>query len=356
MKRVELPRELHPGAWWLWALGLAVAASRTTNPLLLSLVLVVVLVVATSRASVERVRDGFRGYLLIAAVVIGIRVVFRVLFDANSGAHVLFRLPEVPLPASAGIRIGGAVSLEGMLGALYDGLRLATLLVCFGAANVLANPKRLIKAAPAALHEVGVAVTVAVTVAPQLIDSAKRVRRARRLRSGTGRGVHVVRQVLIPVLTDALDRSLMLAAAMDTRGHGRTTGAPVNERRVSGVLVVLGLCGVCVGAYGLLDGTVSRLLGAPAMVIGVLVSAVGVAVGSRRLRTTVYRADPWRRPEWVAAACGLAVAIGLFAAAHVDANNLNPSTQPLHWPALPLVATLFVLVGALPADLTPVPK
>ncbi|MDP9443673.1 MAG: ECF transporter S component [Actinomycetota bacterium] len=33
------PRTLHPGAWWLWALGLAAAASRTTNPAILLLVL-----------------------------------------------------------------------------------------------------------------------------------------------------------------------------------------------------------------------------------------------------------------------------------------------------------------------------
>ena len=30
---------LHPGAWWLWALGLGTAASRTTNPLLLALLI-----------------------------------------------------------------------------------------------------------------------------------------------------------------------------------------------------------------------------------------------------------------------------------------------------------------------------
>ena len=28
----RLPRDLHPVAWWLWALGLAAAASLTTNP------------------------------------------------------------------------------------------------------------------------------------------------------------------------------------------------------------------------------------------------------------------------------------------------------------------------------------
>ena len=38
----RLPRDLHPAAWWLWALALAAAASRTTNPLLLALVLATV--------------------------------------------------------------------------------------------------------------------------------------------------------------------------------------------------------------------------------------------------------------------------------------------------------------------------
>ena len=37
----RLPRDLHPVAWWSWAIGLAVAASLTTNPYLLSVALVV---------------------------------------------------------------------------------------------------------------------------------------------------------------------------------------------------------------------------------------------------------------------------------------------------------------------------
>src|ERR671939_669735 len=31
--RATRSNALHPGAWWLWALGLGTAASRTTNPL-----------------------------------------------------------------------------------------------------------------------------------------------------------------------------------------------------------------------------------------------------------------------------------------------------------------------------------
>jgi energy-coupling factor transport system permease protein len=316
-------------------------------------VLIVVFVVTRACRHDRSSPGGFTGYLTLAAIVIGIRVVFRVVLGGGGGTHVLFRLPEFPLPASSGIRAGGAVTAEGVVGALYDGLRLATLLVCFGAANVLANPKRLIKAAPAALHEVGVAVTVAVAVAPQLVDSARRVRRARRLRGGGAAGrMHLVRQVLLPVMTDALDRSLMLAAAMDARGHGRVGAIPERTRRLSGAALLVGLCGVCVGTYALLDGTVSRWLGLPAMAIGVVVSACGVVIGNRRSSTTVYRADPWRQPEWLVAACGAAVAIGVLVVARLSGADLNPSAGLLEWPVLPLFAFVIVLLGALPAVVT----
>ncbi len=33
----RLARDLHPVAWWVWAVGLAAAATLTTNPLLLVL-------------------------------------------------------------------------------------------------------------------------------------------------------------------------------------------------------------------------------------------------------------------------------------------------------------------------------
>jgi hypothetical protein len=149
------------------------------------------------------------------------------LFDGQSGETILFTLPEVPLPeAAAGVRIGGPVSAEGMLSAFYDGLRLATLLVCVGAANALANPKRLLASLPGALYELGVTITVALSIAPQLVESAQRVHRARRLRGEVGRRTRLFREVAVPVMTDALDRSLLLAASMDARGYGRHGGAP----------------------------------------------------------------------------------------------------------------------------------
>lgn len=355
--RSRLARDLHPGAWWLWALGMATAASRTTNPLLLGLVIAVVAFVVSARRGDAPWARGFTAYLVLGLVIIAFRVLFRMVFDAQYGEHVLFTLPEIPLPeVAAGVRVGGPVSLEGILAALYDGLRLATLLICLGAANVLANPKRLLKALPSALYEAGVAVTVALTIAPQLVESAQRITRARRLRGEVGRRTRWFRQVAVPVMTDALDRSLLLAAAMDSRGYGRTVGVSPATRVLTGSLVVAGLVGVCMGTYGLLDAATPRVLGMPLIVVGIVVAGTGMWISGRRLRRSRYRPDRWRTAEMAVAASGIAVGAVLYVSSGIDPTELNPSLSPLEWPSLPPAATIGVLFGTLPAWLAPPPR
>ncbi len=350
----RLPRALHPGAWWLWALGLATAASRTTNPLLLVLIIAVACLVVAARRPDAVWALGFRYYLYLGAVIVLMRVLFRVLFAGGTGSHVLLGLPQVPLPGwAAGISLLGPVSAEAVLSGLYDGLRLATMLICLGAANSLANPKRLLKSVPSALYELGTAVVVALSVAPQLIESVVRVRRARRLRAGPQKGAGALRGIIIPVLEDALDRSRALAAAMDSRGYGSTNGLPRSSRRLTGGLVLGGLLGICAGTYGLLDGSTPRYLGAPMLLAGLAVAAVGLRASGQRTRRTRYRPDRWRAGEWVVTVSGLlACGVGFFAGS-VDADNLVPSIDPLTWPQLPWLSSIGVLLAALPAVLAP---
>ena len=96
---------------------------------------------------------------------------------------------------------------------------------------------------------------------PHLADSFRRVRAAQTLRGGDGGKVRGLRRLLVPVLEDSLERSLALAAGMDTRGYGRTAGAAARERRTTGGLMLLGLCATCVGVYGALDQTTPAWVG-----------------------------------------------------------------------------------------------
>ena len=354
--RWSLPRPLHPGAWWVWAIGLMVAASRTTNPLLLALVLAVAGYVVASRRTDAPWARSFVVFLKLGLVVLTIRFVFQVLLGVGAGETVLVTLPELALPDwAAGVALGGAVTLESVMAAFTEGLRLATILACVGAANALANPKRLLATLPGALYEVGVAAVVALSFAPSLVTSVGRIRAARRLRGRPDTGVRSLVSVGLPVLQDALERSLSLAASMDSRGYGRRAEVPRRTRRATATATLVGLGGITVGMYGLLDGTSPLALTLPVMGVGVASAMLGLALGSRRSVRTRYRPDPWRAPEWIATTSGALAAVGAIVGGVLDPAAMWPSTHPLAVPSLPLLPTAGLLVALLPAWLTPPP-
>ncbi|MGH3414585.1 MAG: CbiQ family ECF transporter T component [Marmoricola sp.] len=345
-------RDLHPGAWWLWALGLAVAASATTNPLLLLLVVAVCGLVVAVRRSDQAWSLSFRLYLGLGVLIVLIRVAFRVLFGSGVGGHVLLDLPTIPLPGwAAGVQLLGPVTTESLSAGLDDGMRLATLVVCVGAANSLANPKRLLKSMPPALYEVGTAVVVAVSVLPQLADSLRRVRAARRLRGVPGGRVARMRGVVVPVLEDALERSIALAAGMDARGYGRAGNLSRGRRWTTGALMLGGLVGICVGVYAVLDqAAASRWFAAPMLLAGFALATLGFWSAGRRVQRTRYRPDHWRVPELLVAATGVLVAVGMRTVAG-GPEVLDPAAGTM--PSATAAAVLVVLVGLLPAVLAP---
>ncbi|WP_193605134.1 CbiQ family ECF transporter T component [Nocardioides dongkuii] len=351
----RLPRDLHPVAWWLWAIGLAAAASATTNPLVLLLLVGVAALVVNLRRSEQPWARSFRLYVWLGVWIVVVRVLFRLLLGGAYGDTVLLDLPEVPLPDFVfGVTVLGPVTQESLLAGLYDGLRLATIVICVGAANALANPKRLLRSVPPALYEVGTALVVAVTVLPQLADSVRRVRAAQQLRAGDERRLGRLRRTLVPVLEDALERSLALAAGMDTRGYGRTSSATRGARRTTGALMLLGLCGLCVGVYAVLDTTAPRYLALPMVAVGLLLAAAGLrSAGSRADRTT-YRPDRWRWPETGVALAGVAAgAAGWWVGRH-DLLVAYPELTSV--PTVNLTALVAGMVGLLAAVVAPPPR
>lgn len=352
---MNAPRLLHPGAWWIWAIALSACALRTTNPVLLCLIIAIAGWVVVSRRADAPWSRSFASFLRLGLIVIAIRVVFQMLFGLRVAGTTLFAIPEFTLPGwAAGVSIGGPVTIESLLGAFYQGLRLATVLACFGAATSLCSPYRMLRALPSVLYEAGVAVTIAFTFAPQAIVASRQVREARRLRGRSDRGVRAWTASALPVLEGALDRAVALAASMDSRGYGRRGTASIAARRRSVALVLLGLVALAVGSYGLLDPAAPASFRFPALALGVLALLGSLIAGSRSSVRTRYRPDPWVAPEWIVAFSGVAAYVG-FVIVSRSGDALSPSTNPLEVPAVPIVAVVGLLLAALPAWVAPTP-
>jgi energy-coupling factor transport system permease protein len=342
---------LHPGAWWLWATALAIAASRTTNPLLLAAIVAITGYVVAARRPATPWSASYAMFLKIGLLAIVIRVALFALLGGEPGAHILVRLPIVPLPSwMAGVRLGGPITLEGVLAAAYDGMRLGVIFCCIGAANSLTSPRRLLKSLPGALYEAGVAITVALAFAPQAVAAVGRLHSARRLRGRADKGLRGLHGLAIPVLEGALERSVDLAAAMDSRGFGRRGSTPVRVRRTTAALTLGGLLAMVASTYGLIDRGAPGILGVPLLVTGAAVTAVGFALGARRGGRTRYRPDPWLAPEWLVALAGITAAAAMIVG---PAAALSPSTLPLVAPTFPLLPVAGLLIALLPAWIAP---
>ena len=220
---------------------------------------------------------------------------------------MLLDLPEIPLPDwVAGIRLFGPVTGGRCSPGFYDGLRLATLVICVGAANSLANPKRLLALGAAGAlrdrHRAG--------GRGDGVPAARRQRPAGprgpgAARRGTGR-IGRLRRLLVPVLEDALDRSLALAAGMDTRGYGRAGGA--DPRPAAAHRGADARSGCAASASASTPCSTAPRRGSwplPMLVAGVVGRGRGLVSAGRRVQRTRYRPDPWRAPELVVAASGV---------------------------------------------------
>ena len=344
------PRLLHPAAWWLWALGLGYASMRTNDPLLLLTIAAVAGVVVAARRGRAPWARAYGLLLKLGLLTIVVTMLLQVLLGARYPGHVLVRLPSVPLPHwLGGISVGGVITGEAMINAFVSGLRLAVLIACFGAANALAHPARLVRILPAALYEVGVAVVVALTFVPQLAESVVRVRAAQRLRGRSVTGLRGLRGVIVPVLEEALERAIALAASMDSRGYGRRSHLPALTRRLSGAGVLLGLGGAVVGTYQVISISGGHSLGIALLMAGTALAVVAGFVAGRRVQRSRYRPDRWRAAEWLVVGCAAVTVVTYVLAVH------DPLTEgvPLAWPTLRIVPFLATLVAAVPAFATP---
>jgi energy-coupling factor transport system permease protein len=284
-----------PLSWWLLALAMAIFAGVSQNigsQILIAIAALAAIYLFREDAPWSR---SVKFYLFLASFVVVARVLFRVVFNIqNPDEPTALFLPglSVNLGFGPAVQLFGEVSFAALLDGATEGLRLAAIILSVAMASSLANPRTLLKSTPSVLYEIASAVSVAINLAPQMILSLQRVRKARSLR-GRSKGLGSLAGTVIPVLEDAIESSLSLAASMDARGFGRKGNLSVSQIWIARLSSLGAVALLSIGSFLVLVGE-GQFTGGLVIALGLAFSVVTVRVYSKSQIRTRFDREKFR--------------------------------------------------------------
>ncbi len=254
-------------------------------------------------AAMRRGAAGSGAIVIVALVVIAVRVVFRMVLDGQYGEHVLFRLPEIPLPdAAQGIRH----RRPGVARRLARGVLRRP--AARDVAHLLRRGER------ARQPEAPAEVDAERAARGRCVDhgrvdrrpAARRERAARASRSTTPQRRRLGDSTSLRQVVDPGDDRRARPLAPPRRGDGRTRARPHRARPTPRMRAdqrrarARSACAASASAStALLDahdaGGARRTDARPSASSAAM---LGFALAGRRVHTTRYRPDPWRAAEW----------------------------------------------------------
>lgn len=302
-----------PLSWWLLALVMAIFAGVSQNlgsQILIAFAALVAIYLFREDAPWSR---SVKFYLFIAAFVVVARVFFRIVFNIqNPDEPTALFLPgfSINLGFGPAVQLFGEVSFEALLDGATDGLRLAAIILSVAMASSLANPRTLLRSTPSVLYEIASAVSVAINLAPQMILSLQRVRKARSLR-GRSKGLGSLAGTVIPVLEDAIESSLSLAASMDARGFGRKGNLSVSQIWIARLSSLGAVALLSIGSFLVLVGEGQFTCGL-VIALGLVSSVVTVRIYSKSQIRTRFDRDKFRLLDGLLLLVSVALMITAF--------------------------------------------
>jgi energy-coupling factor transport system permease protein len=187
------------------------------------------------------------------------------LVTGSSGTAEMFSLPAVTLPGWLGsVTLGGAVTAESLLYAADQALAVAAIISVVCAFNAGVDHFQLLRLTPPGLAQLGVVVSVGLLLVPETLARTVSLREARMTR-GLPSGWTTSPTMLLPLLSDALERAVERAESIDARGFGAlTTPGRASETALS----LVGLVLATTGAFSWYYAPDTRLLSASALLAG----------------------------------------------------------------------------------------
>ena len=204
-----------PGVGAAYCAALAFAAIVLAHPLALGALALSVLAAGAAAGAGGRVLRSLRLSLPMVVPIVAVNALVN-----RNGLTVLARLGD-----------GGPfgqldVTLEAICYGAYVGLVLVVLVACCALASAAVDPDELLRSLRRVSLHSALSATIATRMVPLLALDARRIGEAQRCRTKPGGRVAVVRAIT----TNALDRSLDVAATLEVRGYG-SARRPTRLRR-----------------------------------------------------------------------------------------------------------------------------
>jgi energy-coupling factor transport system permease protein len=207
-----------------WSASGLVIALSTSNPAYRVAVILCALNLLLARG---RRGDGAR-MLLTGIGIAALIAILVTLLLSHSGRHILVRLPA-GIPA-----IGGPLTLEALSFGLATGLGIAAALLTVAPLTLVSQPHELVDALPRPLARTGAALGAALNLIPGTLRSAAEIRDAQRMRGWRARRIVDWPAVAVPVVLTAIEGSMTLAEAMESRAYGTTARTHFGIQRWAG--------------------------------------------------------------------------------------------------------------------------
>lgn len=331
--------------WLIWGFACMLPLLVSRNPWITLEIFLVVVIVRNVAVPVQgSMRTGW--FIRVAAVMALVGALFN-LVTVRAGDLVLLELPT-SWPV-----IGGAWTLNALVFGLVAG---ATLFVLVLAGITTANLIRwmdLFHVLPKRLAPIAITGSVAWAFLPQTAVAWNDIRDTRAMRGHRIRGIRDMLPIVVPLLASGLERSLIMAEALEARGFGNPPSTKPNRWSVaSPLLLVAGLVGLATASFQIATGHASgaALTGLVAILFLML---AGRLSGSTGPAITTYDERRFHRADaavMVASGVATVTTLAWLWRSPVDLTfDFYPS---LGWPA-PVPILLLALSGLmLPALVT----
>ena len=184
--------------------------------------------------------------------------------------------------------IGGPWTLESFVYGLNAALGLAAAILVVAPLSYVVEPHELVDALPHPAERAGIVVAASLNLVPGIGRSFRQVRDAQTMRGWQPKGIRSWAEVLVPVALTAVEGSLELAEAMESRAFGsgpRTRYAPSRWTRWDVLIVVASLASIGLAVWARAAGlapdwypypglTMPEV--SPAMLIAAILPAVAI--------------------------------------------------------------------------------